>query len=99
MKPRTKTGGRPKGVPNKLTKSTRDFIADLIDKNRIQIVKDLKSLEPFQRLQIIEKLMQYSVPKMNRTEVSVKDNKDWIPARVLTKAEAKEYLNQIENEC
>jgi hypothetical protein len=61
-------------------------------------VKDLKSLAPFQRLQIIEKLMQYSVPKMNRTEVTVKDDKDFMPARVLTKAEAREFLNQIETE-
>jgi hypothetical protein len=91
--------GRPIGSLNKTTKTTRDFIADLIDKNRAQIVKDLKSLEPFQRLLIIEKLMQYSVPKMNRTEVSVKENKDWLKPRLLTKAEAKEFLHQIENEC
>jgi len=91
--------GRPTGVPNKLTKSTRDFIAALIDKNQPQIIKDLKSLKPFERLQILEKFMQYTVPKMNRTEVTVKDHKDWIEPKLLTKAEAKEFMNQIENEC
>ena len=33
------------------------------------------------------------------TEVTGKDGKDLIPARVLTKEEAKEYLSKIENEC
>lgn len=32
-------------------------------------------------------------------EITGKDGKDLIPARVLTKQEAQEYLNGLENEC
>ncbi|MGM9804794.1 MAG: hypothetical protein ACI308_11540 [Muribaculaceae bacterium] len=55
--------GRPKGVPNKVTKTMREFISEVIDKNRRQIVRDLKALEPKERLIIIEKLLQYVLPK------------------------------------
>jgi hypothetical protein len=68
--------GRPKGSLNKISKTTRDFITELIDKNRAQIVRDLKSLKPVERLQMIEKLMQYSVPKMSSTKVSVDELTD-----------------------
>lgn len=46
--------GRPKGVPNKVTKSVRAFIGEVIDKNRRQMVRDLKALEPKDRLIILE---------------------------------------------
>ncbi|KAA6319777.1 hypothetical protein EZS27_030361, partial [termite gut metagenome] len=38
--------GRPKGKPNKVTMETREWIKRLIDKNRGQIEKDLKALDP-----------------------------------------------------
>lgn len=56
--------GRPKGKPNKATGSLRDFVAKLIDENRNQIRTDIASLGPKERLQMIERLMQYVIPKM-----------------------------------
>ena len=56
-------GGREKGVPNKVTGTLRDFVVNLIDQNREQIEKDLIALTPKERLQIIEKFMQYVLPK------------------------------------
>lgn len=61
--------GRPKGTPNKFTKELRDFIADIVDENREQIAEDLKALEPKDRLSILEKLMQYVLPKKTHTDV------------------------------
>ena len=72
--PKGKTGnpnGRPKGSPNKTTQSVREWLTRLIDDNREQIRKDLAALEPKERLQVLEKLMQYTVPKMQSVEARV----------------------------
>lgn len=63
--------GRPKGVPNKVTKSVRAFIGDVIDKNRRQMVKDLAAIEPKDRLIILEKLMQYIIPKQQAQAIDI----------------------------
>lgn len=64
-------GGRQKGTPNKVAASVKDWLSGLIDKNRKQIEKDIKQLEPKERLQILEKLMQYVVPKQQAVSANV----------------------------
>ena len=56
--------GRPKGATNKTTTDLRTWINTLINKNLPKIEKDLKSLESKDRLVIFERLMQYSLPKL-----------------------------------
>ncbi len=60
--------GRPKGSPNKITKELRSFVADLIDENREKIVEDFKTLQPKERLLILERYMQYVIPKKTHNE-------------------------------
>ena len=67
--------GRPKGSKNKVTTEVRDWISKVIDKQRPQLEKDLKLLEPAERWRIIEKLMSYVVPKMQAVEANVNLNK------------------------
>lgn len=55
--------GRPKGAKGKLPANVREFIKDVIDKNRAKINADLKNLEPKERLDIIVKLLAFVVPK------------------------------------
>lgn len=64
--------GRPKGKSNKTTGTIKEFIANVIDDNREQIKADIAGLEPKERLQFLERLMPYVVPKMesNKTEIS-----------------------------
>lgn len=64
-------GGRQKGTPNKVTASVKDWLSGLIDKNRKQIEKDIKQLEPKERLQVLEKLMQYVIPKQQAVNADV----------------------------
>lgn len=65
-----KTGGRKKGTPNKNTQPLRDWFLSLIDENRTQIKKDLQTLDPKERLQWIEKILPYVLPKVvNAVEV------------------------------
>lgn len=60
--------GRPKGSPNKVTTSMRVWLSELIDGNRKQIEMDLKALEPKDRLTMLERFMQYTLPKMQSIE-------------------------------
>lgn len=63
--------GRPKGTPNKTTGELKEWIKLLINNNRTQFEADLKEVEPEKRLIIIEKLIQYVVPKQQ--SISVED--------------------------
>lgn len=75
--PKGKTGnpnGRPKGSPNKTTTEVRQWLSRLIEKNRRQIERDLKAIEPKDRLLILEKFMSYTVPKMQSIQAQVDFN-------------------------
>lgn len=60
--------GRPKGTPNKVTSTIRNWIVELINDNREQIQKDLQLLDPKDRLSFIEKLLPYILPKVERAD-------------------------------
>ncbi len=68
---RGRMGGRAKGTPNKVTSTLRGSVASIIDRNRRQSESDLKELEPKERLQMLEKLMQYVLPKQQAVSASV----------------------------
>lgn len=70
-----KTGGRKKGTPNKSTSTIREWLTNLIGKNQRQMEKDLKALEPKERLQMLEKLMPYVLPKQASMTATVDYNK------------------------
>lgn len=68
-------GGRQKGTPNKVTANVRDWLSELINKNRNQIESDLKRLDPKDRLQVLEKLLQYVLPKQQSVSEIVEFDK------------------------
>jgi len=75
--PKGKTGnpnGRPKGSPNKTTTEVRQWLSRLIEKNRKQIERDLKAIEPKDRLLVLEKFMSYTVPKMQSVQAQIDFN-------------------------
>lgn len=63
--------GRPKGTPNKITTDMRGWLSAIIDKNRKQMERDLKKLDPKDRLQILEKMMQYVIPKQQAVSADI----------------------------
>lgn len=83
--------GRPKGTPNKITADLRSFLTGVIDKNRRQITKDLKALEPRDRLIILEKLMAYVIPKQQTVTASVELER-------LTDEQLNQVINQLTND-
>ena len=67
--------GRPKGKKNKVTTEVRTWLKNLIDNNRAQLEKDLQDLEPRDRWNIIERLLAYTVPKMQSVDANIEFSK------------------------
>lgn len=63
--------GKPKGAKNKITEDIRQFVSDLLDENRQQIIDDLKELEPFDRVRVFEKFLAYVLPKQRATDFNL----------------------------
>jgi len=65
-----KVAGRAKGTPNKVTVDLRARIKDILDDNIDKVQKDLDSLEPKDRLVILERFMQYIIPRKKEEEIT-----------------------------
>jgi hypothetical protein len=72
--------GRPKGVPNKSTMVVREAIANLLERNSDKMDEWLQLVaygdselgvkpQPDKALDIMQKLAEYHIPKLARTEV------------------------------
>lgn len=70
-----KTGGRQKGTPNKTTGQLKQRISCIIDQYETsgQLSRDIEALEPRERITIMERLMQYVVPKMKSVEMELNE--------------------------
>lgn len=71
LKGTAKTGGRKKGTPNKATNDMRKWLKSFLDQNQEQIEKDFKALEPKERIQAFERLLQYTLPKMQTMDANI----------------------------
>jgi len=82
---RKKNGGRKAGVPNKVTQEARELVKQLLDANlpylQSWIVSTAEGIlddktgkyivqpNPAKACEIVQNLIEYSVPKLARTEV------------------------------
>ncbi len=68
-----KTGGRKKGTPNKSTLLGKEVIVSLLNdySNSGLMTSDFMALDPKDRLVIAERLMQYTMPKMQATAIDL----------------------------
>ena len=66
---RGRLGGRAKGTPNKTTSTVKEWLTQLVDANRKQIEKDLKTMDPVERVKLFGQLLNYIVPKQQAVSV------------------------------
>lgn len=68
-----KTGGRKKGTPNKSTTLGKQLIMSFLDDYASSglMESDFRAIEPKDRLIIAERLMQYTIPKMQATAIDL----------------------------
>lgn len=65
--------GRPAGSPNKVTRELRERIKKFLEDNWPQIEQDFENLDPEKRFLFFEKLLQYSLPRLQSTEIKTPD--------------------------
>lgn len=58
-----KTGGRVAGTPNKTSKVTREIINNLTSEMYRQVLEDIASLEPNERVKVWIKLCEFCISK------------------------------------
>lgn len=66
-----KFGGRKKGTPNKSTDRARNAIAEFCESNTERMqgwLDDIAKDNPYQAISIVKDLLEYHVPKLQRTE-------------------------------
>ena len=72
-----KFGGREKGTPNRLTKELRSVLKDIVYQELEKIEEHLDELEPKERLELVLKLMPYTLPKVNNISHTTNEPLDW----------------------
>ena len=77
--------GRPKGAIDKMTAAAKQAIVQFVNDNVETIQADFDELDPKDRLQFIDKILNYVIPKQASTHHSGSINtdvtitpKDWI---------------------
>jgi len=65
--------GRPIGTQNKETVNLREWLKKITVESRDQIEADIKGLKPLERCMLIVKLLEYVMPKMRETEVTINE--------------------------
>jgi hypothetical protein len=68
--------GRPKGLPNKSTQIVREAIANLLERNAGNMdmwLNQVAKEDPYKALDLMNKLSEYHIPKLARTEVTGAD--------------------------
>jgi hypothetical protein len=61
--------GRPAGSANKTSREIRQIISSIITQNIDRIQDDIDSLDPKDRLTFMEKLLQYTIPRLQATSI------------------------------
>lgn len=66
---RGRLGGRKKGTPNKSTSDLKNWLSGVLNDNRNQFEKDLKTLLPDERIRVLSGLFNYVIPKQQSLSV------------------------------
>lgn len=63
--------GRKPGTPNQVTGDLRQRIQKLLEGNFDKLEADIMGLEPKERINAFAKLLEFAVPKLQRTETII----------------------------
>ena len=91
--------GRTPGTPNRVTGDLRQRIQQLLDEQFDNLQADFKALDPKERVNAFIRLLEYTTPKLQRTETTfdlsklTEEQVDSLFARALENANEYEKAN------
>lgn len=99
--------GRPKGSKNKVTVEVREVFKSLLEENINQIQKDIESLTPKERVNVLLKISEFVIPKLRSIDsegkLSGENYKEYVKLKAehdrleqMTEEELNEELNRLE---
>jgi hypothetical protein len=70
-------GFKPKGATNIATREVKEKFSQLLDSYPVeQMIEDLQDLKPRERLSMITGLLEYFMPKLNKTDWGIKNENE-----------------------
>jgi hypothetical protein len=75
--------GRPKGSENKSTVKLRNTVQNFIENNIEGMQANFDQLEAKDKLIFLEKMLSYSLPRLQATQLFMNDRKDLQPSIIL----------------
>ena len=89
-----KTGGRQKGTTNKITKDLRQLLKDFVSGELNNIDNLLPQVEPKDRLELLVKLLPYTLPRYE--QVAVEDEQKSSEANIFQALNSQDLLNKLD---
>ena len=87
--------GRPAGKPNRVTSDLKKWIECLINRNLSKMENDLDKLEPKDRLVILERLLQYTIPKQQSISVEAQIQAEYEAISRMLNNAPEQAINEI----
>jgi hypothetical protein len=87
--------GRPQGTRNKTTEELRNTIQAFIENNIESMQANFDQLEPKEKLMFIEKMLGYSIPKLQSLKIDELPNKETTSIITLTDEQFKQAMNEL----
>ncbi len=72
-----KTGGRQAGTPNRLTKELRTILKNILYQELEGLPARFNKLEPKDRLELLIKLLPYTIPKIQDVDYEADEPTNW----------------------
>lgn len=91
----TKTGGRKLGTPNKVTSSTKEWLNQFLNKERVQFESDFELLDPDCRVRAFSSLLNFVLPKQQSFDQSEAIKREYAELSNLLETAPDEAIEKI----
>lgn len=88
-------GGRAKGTPNKATMDLKTWVVSILDGGREQFERDLRALEPQERVKVFTGLLNYVLPKQQAMSVEAQMEAEYKALGKLLESVPDEVVDKI----